>query len=454
MPESRRRTVCSSRGRARALLLLAACSLGAASSGCAALTNPVADGIPARRLPPEVLGEPRDQKHTIPLTLLRQPPAEVYRLAADDVLGVYIEGVLGERDRNPPISFPGQLLGLSSRLPPAVGFPIPVRPDGTIALPMIDPIPVQGLSLAEAEKAIRDGYVKKEILKPGRERIIVTLMQPRQTHVLVIRQEAGGFTTAGIGGLISTSAKRGTGNVVDLPAYENDVLNALARTGGLPGLDAYNDVFVFKGSRDSQVLGQELLALPAKCDPMTVAALAGRAVRIPLRLRPDEPPPFRPEDVVLQTGDVVFVEARDLELFYTGGLLPSGEFILPRDHDLDVLEAVARVQGPLVSGAFAGSNQFASGPVVPRGIGGPSPSLLVVLRRTPGGGQVPIRVDLNRALRDPRERIPVKPGDVLILQETPGEALARYFSHNFNFTLISRVIQTNRTTGTITTSTP
>ena len=32
--------------------------------------------------------------------------------------------------------------------------------------------------------------------------------------------------------------RRGTGFALDLPAYENDVLNALAQTGGFPGTDA------------------------------------------------------------------------------------------------------------------------------------------------------------------------------------------------------------------------
>jgi len=34
--------------------------------------------------------------------------------------------------------------------------------------------------------------------------------------------------------------------------------------------------------------------------------------------------------LVLNTGDVVFLEARETELFYTGGLLPAGEYVLPR----------------------------------------------------------------------------------------------------------------------------
>src|SRR5205814_2825890 len=135
-----------------------------------------------------------------------------------------------------------------------------------------------------------------------------------------------------------------------------------------------------------------------------------QVIRIPLRLLPGEGLPLKAEDVILQTGDVVFLEARDYELFYTGGLLPPGEFVLPRDYDLDVVEAVTRVRGSLINGAFGGSNL--SGTLIATGIGNPSPTMLTVLRRLPGGRQLPIRVDLGRALRDSRERILVQPGDV------------------------------------------
>ncbi len=52
-------------------------------------------------------------------------------------------------------------------------------------------------------------------------------------------------------------------------------------------------------------------------------------------------PSFRPEDIILEEGDVVYIESRDAEVFYTGGLLPGGEFPIPRDYDLDVLGAMA-----------------------------------------------------------------------------------------------------------------
>jgi protein involved in polysaccharide export with SLBB domain len=448
-----------------------AASLLAGPGGCAAVSNPVANGVPVRRLPPEMLARPKKGDRTIPLSVLRQKPPDVYRLAARDILGVWVEGVLGEEKQTPPVHF-----SENSMVPPAIGFPMPVREDGTLALPLIEPVKVAGLTVEEAEAAIRQAYtVKKQILQPGgSRRILVTLLQRRRYPVLVIRQDSPpttgttppGTTTASgqrqIGFVLSYGGTgptqlRGTGYAVELPAYENDVLNALAVTGGLPGLDAINEVVIQRGYFKAGQNPADVLRGLENCPPEWLKAPpAGTAdvVRIPLRTPGGQAPPIRPEDIILQTGDIVFIEAREAELFYTGGLLPPGEYLLPRDHDLDVVEAVARVGFPIVTNGINPYNINGNINAI-SGIGSPSPSLLAVVRKLPNGGQLPIRVDLNRALCDPRERLLVQAGDVLILQETPAEGFARYFNQSFfRFTFIWRAILSDRTNGTVTVTTP
>jgi hypothetical protein len=328
---------------------------------------------------------------------------------------------------------------------------VTIQADGTIVLPSVAPLKVEGRSLPEVRETIRKVYLEKNLLRPENDRIFVTLLQGRQTQVLVLRQEAGAFTV-GPEGLLIASSKRGTGHVVELPAYENDVLHALALTGGLPGLDAYNEVIIvrdgFHDDHDRDAMLKTLETLPAPCNPLKSLGLGGQVVRIPLRLAPCEMLPFQPVDIILQTGDIVFLEARDDQCYFTGGLLPPARHVLPRDHDLDVVEAVAEVRGPLLNGAFGGNNL--SGDLIKPGLGDPSPTMLVVVRCLPGGGQVPIRVDLGRALRDPRERILVQAGDVLILQETPGEAFTRYFSQTFlNFDIFWQVIRSKTAIGAV-----
>ncbi len=425
-------------------------------SGCAALTFPAADGVPARLVPPELLAPSRTDEQPLVLTLLGQPRPQVYRVAAGDVLAVYVDGILGDRAQPLPIHVPPLIQPRNERvLPPAVGVPVPIHEDGTIALPLVDPLKVQGMSVAEVREAVRKLYLDKQLLPRGNERILVGLLQPRMHQVLVLREEAASFGF-GFEGPVPVS-KRGVGHELNMPAYENDVLHALTVTGGLPGLDAANAVIIQRGcfadGGQRTLLRQTLEALAAGTQVPCLAQHGVQTIRIPLRGPAGAPVPFRPEDVILQTGDVVYIEARDDDVFYSGGLLPPGVHVLPRDHDLDVLEAVASVRGPLFNGAFGGSNL--SGAFIQPGIGNPSPSLLLVLRRTPGGGQVRILVDLNRALVHPQERIIVQAGDVLLLQEQPREALSRYVTQTFfNFNLIWQAVRGRFVSGVVDVSTP
>ena len=72
---------------------------------------------------------------------------------------------------------------------------------------------------------------------------------------------------------------------------------------------------------------------------------------------------------------------------------------------------------------------------------------MVILRKMPGGGQVPIRVDLNRAIRNPRERVLIQPGDVILLQQTPSEAITRYMLGIFKFQINWQVFTHNDAQG-------
>jgi protein involved in polysaccharide export with SLBB domain len=358
---------------------------------------------------------------------------------------------------------------------PAIGFPIPVREDGTISLPLIPPLRVAGMSVEEAEEAVRKAYTGggpdgKEIIKPGREKVIVALSRPRDYHILVIRQDAAqqtagtgtGTTGARASGFIinfgggARGTRRGQGFALDLTAYENDVLNALARTGGFPGSDAANEIIVergsFAGAQGRQHAVDNLLACPPGADPLSAAVPGTQRIRIPLRYRPGHPPPIRPEDVILQTGDIVFIEALESDVFYAGGLLPSGEYPLPRDTDLNVVQAIARIGGTLLGSGINTAN--INGQEINPGLSLPYPTLCSVVRETPGGGQVVIRVDLDRALRDPRERILLQPRDMVFVQERPDESIGRYLSETFNFNLRYTFVNSRRALGVTTNNLP
>lgn len=540
-------------------------------SGCAAF-RPI-DGVPARYVPDEVKAPVRSGKKTIDLSLLSQTQPSVYHLDTGDVLAISIEGVMPRRDGElPPVNM---AFNPNDEALPALGYPVPVRADGTVSLPMLHhAVMVRGMTVKQAEDAVRRAYtVDKKILQSGNERVWVILHRPRQYRVLVIRQEGVEAPTGSgqVGAVNLGTLKRGTGRAVTLTAYKNDVLHALAETGGLPGLDAENTIYVIRSKRrtaaaDGLATGspmnsgsgwsiapsqlgvpplpdgghsygvphgvapalpivpgatapalptspvQEPLPLdpkdttpgpqtrlsPMSADsglqlavlgfesgdspkrvtptsfntnpagqyggplPMTAPTMNWQAgmppiqssgnwsemsaeswmghasfgdstlanqniTKIPVRLAPGEQARFTERDIILEDGDIVFIESRDTEIFYTGGLLGGGQYTLPRDYDLDVLGAVAIAQ----AGQNAGGATRATGGITALNNDVTiSASQAVILRRMPNGSQVPIKVDLYRALRHPDERVLMQPGDYLLLQYTKLEACGAFFERH------------------------
>ncbi len=400
--------------------------------GCAAYDIPA---VPAYRVPASFLGRGRESMQELSLNRLGQGRPIAYQLAPGDILGVYIEFILGDEESAPPVHFPE-----AGDQPPAIGYPIPVREDGTLALPLIDPLPVEGLTLEQATEKIRRVYVEKEILQRGKDKVIVTLMRRREYRVIVIREEGGG---------VDGVTKVGRGDVIDLPAYENDVLHALNETGGLPGLDAENEVLILRaggnGAKYDQFVGAVLSSqCPCECPP--IIGDAPNVTRIPIRYYPENVPAFGEKDVLLETGDIVYVRARETERYYTGGLLGGGEFMLPRDYDLDVIKAISVAggsvgQGSTGIGSLTNGGGFGGGGN--RGMTGGTigPSKLIVIRKNECGQEIPIRVNLNKALYDPRERILVMPGDTLILQYTLSEEIANAALNAVGLNLLWQLFQ-------------
>jgi len=623
------------------LLLLTTASV---ASGCAAF-RPI-DGVPARYLAPELRAQTRSNGSTIDLSLLAQKPPHQHIVDGQDVLGIYIEGVLGGIGEAPPINAP-----VASEIAPSIGYPMSVRNDGSLSLPMIGAVNVRGMTIRQVEEHLRRIYTtERKILKEGADTIIVSLQRPRQVRVLVLRQETGGTGGAQFAQGLAVNlgqTKRGNGQVVNLPIYNNDVLHALAQTGGLPGLDAENTIYIIRrqhtgptgmapdhphypnsptpalpqhrptqqhpvmenhvssnnsmansniqlvgyhpqanyGSSVEQVaayntsarqpvsiptmenrnqfqnpvyqnretpniqdngsvnqftiepavasnfgnpdplaelrvgmtpVNQEnfseqvvlqrevtieqtaatqfnqpgypqpsLQQLPSQY-PLNEPSLNGqppfpvenapinnfvappqlsaelnpelgydqsashdqfwsqvdlgmnnsngdptmnnqKVIKIPIRLKPGEQPHVRPEDIILQDGDIVFIESRDTEIFYTGGLLGGGQYTLPRDYDLDVLDAISLAQGASQqqsTGNQIGGTSALNGDVTI------SASSVVIIRRMPNGAQVPIKVDLYRALTDPSERILIQPGDMVMLRYKMHEAVGAFIERN------------------------
>ena len=67
------------------------------------------------------------------------------------------------------------------------------------------------------------------------------------------------------------------------------------------------------------------------------------------------------------------------------------------------------------------------------------PTRVIILRELPDGRQLPIRVDLARAMTDQKERILIQANDVVMLQFKPHQAWANGLMNFVNFSLVNRL---------------
>jgi protein involved in polysaccharide export with SLBB domain len=400
--------------------------VGCATPSCIMSTR---NAVPAYRLPTEFHTCSRKGMIPIDLNLLgQQRPADGHRIGEGDLLGVYVAGVLPAKLDDqatilPPVAMSGTYYPPYGRLStPATGIPVDVRSGGTIRLPLVGRIDLEDQTLDKAMDIIRTAYEDAGVIQKDRDRVLLSLIRPRVKRVVVMREDAQSPMPQFISKSAVPYAKKGTGEIVDLPAYENDVLHALAATGGLPGLDVFSEVWVFR-NRESQNIDQEALHKQIKeaGSPKEFAKTweneERQIVRIPLRVFPNSPLPFTDEDIVLEDGDVVYLPTRELETFYSGGQLPGGKVPLPRDQDTDVIEAIALVNGATGGPSAAGIFRTGPGNVYP-------PTQVLIVRKLPNNQQLRIRVDLNRALNNPNERILIQPDDQVLLFFKPDELYA------------------------------
>ena len=372
----------------------------------------------------------------VDLRLLGAPVPDEHVVGSGDVLGIYIADVVGNRDELPSVDYPGFRLK-NAPVEPFVGQPIKVEADGTIALPFVDPIHVNGLTIPAVRKLIEIEYVNNtQLIQPGRANIQVSLITPRFVRINVMRQD----TRYNLPGLQTPSqfeiSRRWSGTTLFLEPKEASVLTAINRTGGLPGIDAMNEIWVMKRVESSEVDETEAPIISQLSGELPTMLLKGntKLIRIPLAQPLEVPLPFGPKDVLLGDDDVVFLPRRDGDFFMTGGLLPGGRFPLARDRDMDVFEAIAVATGSL-HGSVAGSrsNNFQNGP------GGViAPTEVIIIRSLDDDQQIKIKIDLKTAANDPSHRIKIKRGDVVVLEYKPHEMFSNFVFSLFNFNFVPR----------------
>ncbi len=284
----------------RPLLIVALLSL---STGCHFVSSPQGT-VPASRLPEGLFDCPRESLALLPMAALGQSKPLDHPIAAGDTLSVYVYGIFPASEDETPVIQQTQTLAQRYYPPrgtvvgPSTGLPIRVDQDGTVNLPLVEPVRIAGLTTSQAVERISAAYRAEQLIKPDAERITVSLLVPRVHRVVVMREDTPNETVALVDPQAVDEIHRGSGETIDLPTYENDVLHALAETGGLPGTDAAREVYVIRSDPNLDYRYMSAGSLQSVVSGGRAGDCNVNVIRIPLVGCPCEALPFRPQDVI------------------------------------------------------------------------------------------------------------------------------------------------------------
>jgi polysaccharide export outer membrane protein len=259
--------------------------------------------------------------------------------------------------------------------------PVRVAENGTADVPLIGPVEVAGLDVETAERAMAAAAVNRGIFQ--KPHITVALSKPRSNRITVI----GAVKLPG---------------VYSLPRGASSLLAAVVAAGGL--IEESGPEVEIRHSAAGHPAG------PAAGDG-TQSPAAPQVVRVDLA----KAAAAGDRQYPVFDGDVVLVRRRVVKPIYVMGLVQRpGEFRLPPNQNLRVLDALA----------LAGdrSTQLADKVLVIRHLPSrPAPAL--------------IEVSVREAKRNGRANLPLAPGDIVSVEDTPLTAVARAAAEVVRFSI-------------------
>ncbi len=337
-----------------AILVLCA---AASSGGCAGTT------YQAAKLPPEFLAPVTEKVDAIDISRLSTYAVRSDRIDRGDVLEVTI------------------LTDYGNMRP----MPVPVRvgEDGQAKIQYIGSVPLAGLTLDEAERAIEAAGVQRNKFRDPH--VTVTMQQQRMNRITV------------------TGAVEEQG-VIEVPRGNCNLLSVLVEAGGLSE-EAGTNVEIRRPAKrlyppdpfqtDAPHLAEDHPGQLTAYEYEEGSPRQARTVRVNLASAAGQ----GRGGYYLDDGDVVNVEKRPPRKVYVSGLVRSpGEYELPRDEDLHVLNALSMAGGSRLQGA----------------------DTILIIRRVEGR-QEPVRIktSIHEARINGQANVRLAANDQIVLEETP-----------------------------------
>lgn len=315
--------------------------------------------------------------HTLPTEYMAPPPQDVARLDLSRLVDETVSSdLVAEGD---VISVTVSTDYNADTKPQEVR----VRDDGTADVPLVGPVQVAGLRLPEAEEAIADTAIRRDVFR--RPHVTVKKVQEKMNRVTVV----GAVKEQG---------------VYDLPRGSSNLLAALVKAGGLD--DSASPIVEIRRPRLHGRRGS--LFLPPEARPHT-AGLSAAGVQPTSYAAGDTEPQSVKVNLVsavqdarsqytLGDGDVVMVVERDpSQIAVTGLVAAPGVFNLDLNRETRLTDAVAMAGGT--------PNPLAD-------------TVRIIRRVEDEGESVIIKCSLKKAGRSDVENPVLKPGDTIIVEHT------------------------------------
>ncbi len=304
----------------------------------------------AAKIPPEFLAAGVENVQTVDLSRLASRAVSSNQIGPGDLLNVTID------------------TGYADQVDAAA---VRVGDDGVASLPLVGKVPLAGLELEDAERAIGVIGIERGLYR--NPAVTVDMKRQRTNRVTVI-------------GAVENP------NVYELPRGSSSLLAALVAAGGLRG-DAGTAVEIRRPAPGSN-------SRPA-ADRVTAADYQQpRAPTQPVSFHVNLVEAVRQDQTAqtLEDGDIVMVEKRDPQPFDVMGLVSKpGRFELPANKDLYLLDALAMAGGL--------STQWAD--------------KAHLIRQVPGQREpVVIAVSIKQAKQQGLGNLRLAPGDVISVEQT------------------------------------
>lgn len=360
------------------------------------------------------------------LASLGSPVSSEFHIHSGDMLDVTVSDLIGEN----------------------MYYPVPTRvlEDGTVRLPLVGSVVLAGMSIPAAEQSIFAAYCSQGMLK--KPQVTVALRETRKVRVYVLGAvnkpglydlnategdllnalvNAGGLTQDA-GTIVEVRRRLTSGpssppmrkdrnvvqsgswqmseplpsSVISARAWRKDYTVAQSTSVNSPyhGISAGGPPSAPAGKLPSSVLRAGATAEPTGVGaPGETVPLSGDGQVIRLDLTNERDKQRVTQGFRLENGDTVSIDDRKVKPIYViGQVNKPGEYPLPVDRDLRVLEAIG----------LAGGVDRASIP----------DKALVIRQRPDGAGVLAVRVDLNEAKKDNAQNIRLMAGDTLSVEET------------------------------------